>query len=116
MLDLPGWNAQGGGTFALILGDQRAGNIVAVASAVFYRIARRHPVALSIKQHPDEQTWLVSAGAGGALRGIAGEPHLNGIPQRLINDWRVFARIGLALVNDLAAIDAVAQHQVERAA
>ena len=61
MLDLPGWNAQGGGAFALILGDQRAGDIVAVARALFDRIARRHPVALGIKQHPGEQARLVSA-------------------------------------------------------
>src|SRR6516162_2821314 len=33
-----------------------------------------------------------------------GEPHLNRIPQRLVDDWRVFARMGLSLVNDLAAI------------
>ena len=50
------------------------------------------------------------------LRGIAGEPHLNRIPQRLVNDWRVFARMGLSLVNDLAAVGAVLQHQVERPA
>ena len=47
--------------------------------------------------------------------GIAGELLLNGIPQRLIDDRRVFARMELSLVNDLAAIGAVLQHQVERA-
>ena len=39
MLDLRGGNAQGGGAFALILGDPRAGDIVAVARALFDRIA-----------------------------------------------------------------------------
>ena len=58
----------------------------------------------------------MSACAGDALGGIAGELHLNRIPQRLIDDRRVFAGMGLALVNDLAAIDAVLQNQVERAA
>src|SRR6516225_1017110 len=116
MLDLHSWNAQGGGAFALILGDQRARDIVAVAPAVFDRIARRHPVALGVEQQPGEQARLVSACAGGALGGIAGEPHLNRIPQRLINDWRVFARMGLSLVNDRAAIGAVPQYQVERPA
>src|SRR6516165_9910580 len=98
MLDLAGWNAQGGGVLALILGDQRARDIVAVAPALFDRIARRHPVALGIEQHPGEQARLVSARGGGALGGIAGEPHLNSIPQRLVNDWGVFARMGLSLV------------------
>src|ERR1700758_4227315 len=112
MLDLPGWNAQGGGAFALILGDQRAGDIVAVARALFDRIARRHPVALGIKQHAGEQARLVSAGASVARAAIAGELCLNRIPERLIDDRRVFAGMGLALVNDLAAIDAVLQNQV----
>src|SRR6516164_694756 len=47
---------------------------------------------------------------------MAGELRLNRIPKRLIDDRRVFARIGLALVKDLAAIDAVLQYQVERPA
>jgi hypothetical protein len=46
---------------------------------------------------------------------IAGELLLNGIPQWLIDDRRVFAGMELVLVNDLAAIGAVLQHQVERA-
>ena len=79
-------------------------------------VARRHPLALGIKQHPSEQARLVCACAGVALGGIASEPHLNRIPHRLVNDWRVFARMGLSLVNDRAAIGAVPQHQVERPA
>src|ERR1700730_11133924 len=34
----------------------------------------------------------------------------------MVDDWRVFTRMGLSLVNDLAAIGAVPQHQVERPA
>ena len=113
-LDLPGGNTQDGGAFALILVHQRVGDIVTVARAVFDRIARCHPVARGTKQHPGEQARLVSACAGGALGGIADHPHLNRIPQRLIDDWRVFARMGLLLVNDLAEIGGVPQHQVER--
>ena len=54
--------------------------------------------------------------AASRLRSIAGDLLLNGIPQRLIDDRRVFARMELAFVNDLAEIGAVLQHQVERAA
>jgi hypothetical protein len=113
MLDLRGWNAQGGGAFALILGDQRAGDIVAVARALFDRVGRRHAVPVAIKQHPGEQAWLMRAGDGVALGGIASKLCLNRIPERLIDDWRVFAPVGLELVNNLAKIDAVPQHQVE---
>ena len=50
------------------------------------------------------------------LGDVAGEPRLNGIPQLPINDRRVFAGIGPFLVNDLTPVDAILQHQVERAA
>src|SRR5204863_8447966 len=57
-----------------------------------------------------------SACVGVALGGVAAQWPLNRIPQRRIDDRRVFAGMGLALVNDLAAIEAVLQHQVERTA
>src|SRR6516162_8147224 len=47
---------------------------------------------------------------------MAGELRLHRLPERLIDDRRVFAPMGLALVNNLAEIDAIAQHQVERPA
>src|SRR5580704_8956771 len=79
-------------------------------------MARRHPVAVAIKQHADEEAGLARSSAALAPRGVAGELLLNGIPQRLIDDRRVLARMELPLVNDLAEIGAVLQHQVERAA
>jgi hypothetical protein len=69
----------------------------------------------STEQHTGERARLVSACAGVARGGIGGKLLLNRIPQRLIDDRRVFAEVGLSLVNDLAAIKAVLQHQVERA-
>src|SRR6266446_6926332 len=59
---------------------------------------------------------LRSSSASRALGGVAGEPRLNHIPQLLIDDRRVIAGVGPFLVNDLAPVDAVLQHQVERAA
>jgi hypothetical protein len=50
---------------------------------------------------------LASSCAGLALGGIADELASNGIPQRLIDNRRVFARVGFALMNDLAEIGAV---------
>src|SRR5207247_2212809 len=116
LLDLPGWDAQPGGLLGLILADQRAGDVIAVACAVLDRVARRHPVAFVIKQQPGEQARLASPFARVALGEVDGKLRLNRIPQRLLDDRRVVARIGLFLVNDLAPIDAVLQHQVERAA
>jgi hypothetical protein len=46
------------------------------------------------------------------MAGVAGKLRLNRIPQQRIDDRRVFARMGMFLVNDLASIDAVLQYQV----
>src|SRR5262249_58704455 len=85
LFDLRGRDTQSGRSLRLVFGDQWAGDIVVVARALVDRIARCHPVALGIKQHPGEQAWLVRAGAGVALGGIAGEPHLNRTPERLVD-------------------------------
>src|SRR6266446_976462 len=77
-------------------------------------MARRHPIALAIKQDTDEEAGWASFSAIVALGGVAGELGLDSIPERLIDDRLVFAKIGLFVVNDLAAINAVLQHQVER--
>src|SRR4029077_18889227 len=77
-------------------------------------MARRHPIAVAVKQHADEEAGWSSSSAIVALGGIAGELGLDRIPERLIDDRLVFAKMGLFPVNDLTAIDAVLQHQVER--
>src|SRR5215831_12253011 len=79
-------------------------------------MARRHPMAVAIKQQGGEEAWLTMSSVCVPLGGVAGNLCLNRIPQRLIDDRRVLTRMGLRLVDDLAAIDAVLQHQVERAA
>src|SRR5262252_3973411 len=76
-------------------------------------MGRRHAIAVAVEQNADEQPWLASAGAGVALGGIGSELRLDHIPQRLIDDRRVFAGMGLSLVHDLTAVETVLQHQVE---
>src|SRR5262249_30898025 len=114
LLDLGGRDPQPGGVVGPIFRDQRAGDIVAVARALLDGIAR-HPIAVAIKQHASEEARLASFSINVALPGgVAGELGLDRLPQRLIDDRLMFARIGLFVVNDLTAIDAVLQHQVER--
>src|SRR6266446_4133911 len=79
-------------------------------------MARRHPIAIAIKQHAGEEARLPSFSSFVALDGVTGKLGLDRIPQRLIDDWLMLARIRLLVVNDLAPIDAVLQHQVERTA
>src|SRR6266446_10735662 len=77
-------------------------------------MARRHSIAVAIKQHAGEEAGWASFSAIVALGGVAGELGLDSIPERLIDDRLVFAKIGLFVVSNLAAINAVLQHQVER--
>src|SRR5712675_301824 len=79
-------------------------------------MARRHPIAVAIKQQAGEEARLTMSCACVPLGGVAGQLCLNRIPQRLIDDRRVLTRMGLLLVDDLASVDAVLKHQIERAA
>src|SRR4029077_15224855 len=78
-------------------------------------MARRHPIAVVIKQQAGEEARLTMSSACVLLGGVAGTLCLNRIPQRLIDDRRVLTGMGLLLVDDLASIDPVLQHQIERA-
>src|SRR6202043_1891137 len=80
LLDLHSRNPQSGGGLGPIFCEQGAGDIVAIARAHFYRMARRHPVAVTIKQHPGEEARLARLSATSVPGGIAGELLLNGIP------------------------------------
>jgi hypothetical protein len=62
-------------------------------------VARRHPIALAIKQHASEQTWLPSFSAIVAPGDVAGKLRLDRIPQRLIDNRLMFARIRSFVVN-----------------
>src|SRR5437762_13880430 len=79
-------------------------------------MARRHPIAVAIKQQAGEEARLTMSCARVPLGGVAGKLRLNRIPQRLIDDRPVLPRMGLRLVDDLASIDPVLQHRIERAA
>src|SRR5260370_8666657 len=89
--------------------------MVAVARALSDGMARCYPIAVAIKQHASKEARLPSFSAL-ALGGVAGKLRLHGIPERLIDNRLVFAKMGLLVVDDLAPIDAVLQHQVERTA
>src|SRR6202047_4844251 len=79
-------------------------------------MARRHPIAVAIKQQAGEEARLTMSSACVPLGGVAGKLCLNRIPQRLIDDRRVLTRMGLLLVDELPSIDPVLQHQIECAA
>src|SRR5438132_4614154 len=79
-------------------------------------MARRHPIAVAINQQAGEEARLTMSRACVPLGGVAGQLCLNRIPQRLIDDRRMLTRMGLRLVDDLASVNPVLQHQIERTA
>ena len=79
-------------------------------------MAPRHGIAVAIKEDPGERAQLARWWARMARGSVFGEPCLNRLPDRLIDNWPVFAGTGLPLVDDLAEIDPVLQYQVERTA
>ena len=61
-----------------------------------------------------EQAYVVVALAGATIDPVCRQGLLHFLPEIVIDDRRVLAWIGLVLMHDLAAIDAVLQHVVER--
>jgi hypothetical protein len=66
---------------------------------------RRHPVPVAIKQHASEEARLPSFSAIAVLGVIARKLRLDCIPPRLIDDWLVFAAIGLLIVNSTPQVE-----------
>ena len=69
---------------------------------------------MRIVDETGEQAYLVFAVARTTLNSICRQGLLHLLPQILIDDRLVLAGISLVLMHDLAAIDAVLQHVVER--
>ena len=91
-------------------------DVIPVAGAPLVRMGRAHPAAVGIEQDPHQQAWLLACPSGGSVDAVLGQDGLDLVPERLVDDGLMLARIALALVDDLATIDPVLQHQVERTA
>ncbi len=61
-----------------------------------------------------ERAHVVIALGGAAIDSLCRQGRLNLLPQILIDDRLVLARISLVLMHDLAAIEAILQHVIER--
>ena len=71
------------------------------------------PLAGGIEEDPCQQARRLCGRAVGPADPVAGENGLNIIPQPLIDDCLMFARIALVLVDNLTAVDAVLEQVVE---
>ena len=59
---------------------------------------------------------MLCACASCPLDPVLGKDRLNFVPQRLFDDCRMFSRIGMILMRNLAAVNSIPQHQIECAA
>src|SRR5580692_1601772 len=78
--------------------------------------SRRHRVALGIDNQAGQQARRLRAHRQGALLTVGRELVLHDLPKLRIEDGLALAGVGFALVNDVASIDPVLQHQVETGA
>src|SRR3954466_6819389 len=79
-------------------------------------MAGAHPLALCIEQNADQHARAVVAAAISPFDPVGAEDDLDLVPKVLVNNGIVFAGVALVLVDDLAAIDPVLQHEIESTA
>src|SRR4030081_3630125 len=76
-------------------------------------VGRRHPTAVGIDDQTGQQTRSLRAHRQCTLLTVGCELVLDDLPKLRIEDGLVLAGVGNTLVNDVAAIGPVLQHQVE---
>src|SRR5438552_10748835 len=77
-------------------------------------MGRHDAVTLDVEQQSGEEARTPCSCSCRALDRVGGQLRLDLVPQRLVDDWLVLARVMRALMADLAAVDPVLQHQVQR--
>src|SRR5262245_19598649 len=77
---------------------------------------RAHPAALRIEQNSGQQAPFRARYSNASVDAVLREDGLNAVPQRLVDNRLMLAWIALALVDNLATVNSVLQHQVQRAA
>ncbi len=91
-------------------------DVVPVASALLHRMRRRHALSVAVHDQPGEQARRLCGLAERSGLPIAGQLHLDALPEFSIDDRVVLAGVDLALVPDLAAVDRILQQRIECAA
>jgi DNA invertase Pin-like site-specific DNA recombinase len=117
--DLDALGIVGRNTLARVLyrsGEQRTRDIIAIADIILCRMRRSHSLATCIEKDAGQQANLLFGRAKHAVGPVCCEDCLNLAPEGFIDDGLMFAGIAFFLVYDLAAIDPVLQHEIERAA
>src|SRR5258707_448359 len=95
--------------------NQIVGDVVAIPLTALHRMRRRHPIALAVEQQSSQQARLLRRLSRPSHGGIRHKLHLDAVPQGLINDRLVVARINFTPVADLTPIEPIRQDRIEMA-
>jgi hypothetical protein len=95
--------------------DEAAGDVVPIPRSLLDRVGRRHGFGTGVEDDAGQQAWFEGFVAFPPLRPVLFKMALHSSPQIFIDDRCVFSRKRFALVDDLASVDTVIQHEVKRA-
>jgi hypothetical protein len=73
----------------------------------------RQALAGFVKNHAGQQAGVACARSRRTLRTVCGQHGLNLVPQRLVDNRRVFSGIGIAFMCYLAAVKPVLKNQIK---
>src|SRR3954453_8690894 len=90
-------------------------HVIAITDAPLYCVAWCEALAIGIEQEPGQRARILIVPRH-TLGAVRCQGRLSFFEERLLDDRLMLARIGDAFVSDLAAIDPVLQHRVERSA
>src|SRR3546814_9933059 len=113
LLDIAGRDSLRTRGLAAIRFDRR---IIAIAQRSLARMRGRHPASLAVGDPSGQQAGLARIGLTLASDGVAGQPGLDGIPERLGYDRLLLPRIDLVAMRDLTAVEAIGEQMIERSA
>src|SRR5262249_50028572 len=85
----------------------RLRHVVSISHAVLGRMGRDHAVASRIKQESSERS-LAPDPSSDVMRALIGETLLHSIEQSAVDQWRLWTRADLALVDDFTDVKAIA--------
>src|SRR5208337_5270499 len=88
---------------------------VAIPRSLLDRVGRRHGFGTGVEDDAGQQAWFEGSVAFPPLHPLLLEMALHSSPQIFVDDRCVFSRKRFALMDDLASVDSVLQHEVKRA-
>src|SRR5262245_27258107 len=91
-------------------------DIIPIARALLDGMSGRQSFAAFVEGQAGEEARVLRGSSGSPVDPVLGEDSLDLVPQGLVHNGFVLSGIGVALMRDLSAIDAVLQHEIKSAA